>query len=206
MERRFISTAAAPVQLEERDGKEARITGYGSVFYDGTPATEYQLWEGCVERVMPGAFDKVISGKSDVRGLFNHDPNNILGRTSAGTMALSVDSRGLKYDINPGDTNISRDVQQHLKRKDVTGSSFSFIIAEENWVKREDGTQIREIRSVRELYDVGPVTFPAYTGAEANARSADLAEARASFEAQQNKPSIAGKLASYRARAVEVTE
>lgn len=209
-ERRFLSAAACPVKLEERaDGKSAKISGYGAVFYDGTPGTEYQLWDNYFERIMPGAFDRAVRENDDVRGLFNHDPNQILGRSSAGTMKLTVDGKGLQYDIDAGDTTVARDVTQHLKRKDVTGSSFSFTPTEERWVKTGEGKDkrfIREIVSVR-LYDVGPVTFPAYEATTSAARAAgDVDEARRSlqkFEADQAAAAneLAARLNSYRTRA-----
>src|SRR5689334_2288993 len=100
-ERRFLPTATLPIEIEEREGKPARISGYAAVFYDGSPGTEYQMWQGFSERIMPGAFDRCIREGHDVRALFNHDPNYPLGRTSAGTCRLSIDKRGLKYEIDP---------------------------------------------------------------------------------------------------------
>ncbi len=138
---------------------------------------------------MPGAFDRALRQNQDVAGLFNHDPNLVLGRTSAGTMALTKDATGLRYEIELGDTSISRDVQEHIRRGDVTGSSFSFTIPPggDKWTRTqdEDGKyfEVREVLDV-ELYDVGPVTFPAYQGTSAAVRSAeDAAEAKASREA-----------------------
>ncbi len=211
MERRF---RAGTVTLEKRaDGKSA-ISGYGAVFYDGSEGSEYKLASDFVERIMPGAFDKAIKERHDVRGLFNHDPNQILGRTQAGTMTLSVDGRGLQYEIDPGDTSVAKDVSEHLRRKDVTGSSFSFSISEENWIKKDLGEGrtmwIREIRSV-DLYDVGPVTFPAYTGTTAGIRSNDDAQdafkALAQRRDSDSQSQINAALAQYsaRARAVEVS-
>ena len=66
----------------------------------------------------PNAFDRALAESDDVRGLFNHDPDNLLGRTSSGTMRLSVDKKGLLYETDPGDTNVGRDVVQHIKRGD----------------------------------------------------------------------------------------
>ena len=191
MERRFISASACPVTLQQRaEGQTPRIEGYGAVYYDGTPATEYVLWdfasERAVERILTGAFDKALSRPDDVRGQFNHDPNHVLGRTAAKTMSLTTDVRGLLYSIDPGDTTSSRDLQIHLKRGDVSGSSIMFSVEEERWTQTKDASEkwfsVREILSVK-LYDVGPVTFPAYDSTTAAVRSdADVKEARASLE------------------------
>ncbi len=171
--RRAIS---APVELRKDGDGQSTISGHASVFYDGTPGTEYQLWDNAVERIMPGTFDRALKEKDDVRALFNHDPSLVLGRTSANTMDLSIDKRGLRYDIRPGDTTIGNDVVEHIARGDVTGSSFFFRITDETW-RMEDDLDIREIRGV-ELFDVGPVTFPAYTGADTGVRD----EARSSWK------------------------
>lgn len=170
MERRFVPNRE--VRVAGGDGKPTIISGYGAVFYDGTPETEYVLWDDrygrAVERILPGAFDAVLAKPDDVRGLFNHDANMVLGRNKAGTMRLGVDSVGLEYQIEAGDTQIARDVMQHISRGDVNGSSFSFSLQSDGQVwtitGESDGktNELREIKAVSVLYDVGPVTFPAY--------------------------------------------
>lgn len=207
MERRIFKIDLAPVSLSKRADESPVIEGHGAVFYDGTEATEYELWRGVKERVMPGAFNRSLAEAQDVRGLFNHDPNLILGRTSAGTMTLKVDKRGLRYEIEPGDTTVAKDVMSHLKRKDVTGSSFSFRVVKEAWIKREDGTEIREIHDV-DLYDVGPVTFPAYPGSDSSVRTEDVEVAKRSLsefrEREKQQHELKATLASYRQRAERV--
>lgn len=141
------------------------ITGYGAVFYDGTERTEFVLGEErgvkFVERIMPGTFDRAIRD-DDVVGLFNHDDNNVLGRTSSGTMRLSVDQRGLRYEIDPPDTELGRSVAELQKRGDVSGSSFAFLVTDHE-IRSDGNIRIREVRDVK-LIDVGPVTYPAYKG------------------------------------------
>lgn len=177
-ERRALAMKTAEVRIAE-DGDERQIVGYAAVTYDGTPDTEYELYEDYVERIMPGAFDRALAEKDDVRGLFNHDPDNLLGRTSAGTMALAVDKKGLRYEIQPGDTTMARDVVEHIKRGDVDGSSFAFRVTDED-IRKEDDVYIREISGVR-LFDVGPVTYPAYTATTSGYRTEEavVAEMRA---------------------------
>ena len=154
-----------------------RITGYAAVFYrKGDPGTQYRLWSGCYERVMPGAFDRMMADGDDVRALYNHRPDWILGRRSAGTLKLSVDEIGLRYEIEPAETSIYKDVLEHVSRKDVTGSSFSWMnILEEKWVTFEnpsdDIDEVREIYSFGEMVDLGPVTFPAYESSTSDARA-----------------------------------
>lgn len=158
------------VGVEERgDGTMPRIVGMASVFYRSTdPGTEYELGEGYYERIMPSAFDRAISDKHDVRGLFNHDANCILGRTSSGTMRITKTPDGLRYEIDPPNTQAGRDIVESVRRGDVTGSSFSFV-AREVRHREERGAVYREVHSV-DLFDVGPVTFPAYTSASVGCR------------------------------------
>lgn len=151
------------------EGKGRQIAGYASVFYDGTPETEFRIFDDFVERIMPGAFDKTLKDGDDVRALFNHNPSMILGRTSSDTLALSIDKRGLRFSVDLGDTTVARDVLAHVERGDVTGSSFGFEITDQEF-RMEDKVEIREITGVR-LFDVGPVTFPAYDATEVDARA-----------------------------------
>lgn len=89
--------------LEIRATNDA-IRGIAAVFYDGTPNTEYPLWKGTVERIDERAFDNAINKQADVRALFNHDANWLLGRTSNQTLTLRKDDTGLRYSI-PYDAN-----------------------------------------------------------------------------------------------------
>src|SRR5690606_2679953 len=117
------------------------------------------------EVIERGAFDDVLS--NDCRGLFNHDSNLILGRTSSKTMRLSQDSTGLAYEIQADKRqSYVSDLLISLERGDVTQSSFAFTLTRENqrWVEEGD-TITRYIKKVSRLYDVSPVTFPAYPDA-----------------------------------------
>jgi HK97 family phage prohead protease len=201
-ERRYLPQAQA--QVEIRDDGEQKITGYAAVFWRGEPGTEYTLWEGAVERILPGAFDRVLQ-TSDARALFNHDPNQLLGRQSAGTLRLSVDSIGLRYEITPGKTHVAADVIEHLRRRDLTGSSFAFVVGSQNW-RTGEGIDVREIVEVAELWDVGPVTFPAYTATSSGLRQQQLAELRMDHRRWRESLSLAARLAAVRARAIEILE
>lgn len=176
MHRRFSIPAAngrnQSWRLERRNGANDSklIRGYGAVFYNSAdPNTEYWLWDDIVERLMPGCFDKVIKDNQDVRCLFNHDMNWVLGRTASGTCRIGTDATGLWYECDESAADpqwIS--VAQKLNRGDVTGSSFSFYPSSTIWetVKADGKTyDVRWIKEVSVCYDVGPVTFPAYAAA-----------------------------------------
>jgi len=147
-----------------------KIVGYGAVFN-----RESSLIAGWFKEIIePSAFDHVLD--DDVRGLFNHDPNYILGRTEAGTLSLGVDETGLRYEITPPETQTIQDlVMQPLIRGDITQSSFAFSVAikGDEWDEDEKGVVIRTITKIQRLYDVSPVTYPAYPDASAATRSHD---------------------------------
>lgn len=212
MERRYTRGQAAGVTIEQRgENQPPLIVGYASVFYDGTPETEYVLFEGggerWVERIMKGAFDRAAK-EDDVRALYNHNPDYLLGRTSAKTAGLSVDGKGLRYWAVQPDTQTGRDVVESIRRGDLTGSSFAFVATEQRWteLKQTDGTElfIREILAV-ELFDVGPVTYPAYEASTTGIRAAaEPAEARVSLdEWKRHRANSEADLLRVRARAIE---
>lgn len=182
------------------------IRGYAAVYYRaGDPTTEYWLWDDEVERIMPGAFDRVLSEQQDVRGLFNHNPDNLLGRVSSGSNRLTVDETGLRYELteDPSDPDWQR-VARKIDRGDLTGSSFAFIPRSVAWVK-EDDLWIRQIQDV-DVFDVGPVTFPAYEGTSAG-RSAEyesLRTERDQYLRERANQAAAHDEVAVRMRVVEV--
>ncbi|HGJ5860311.1 MAG TPA: HK97 family phage prohead protease [Arsenophonus nasoniae] len=150
-----------------KEDKPTHIVGLASVFNSRS-----ELMWGFREVIKPGAFDEVLT--DDVRALFNHDANYILGRRSAGTLSLSVNERGLVYDITAPDTQTIRDlVVAPMQRGDINQSSFAFHVSHdgERWYQDDDGVVIREISQISRLFDVSPVTYPAYQQADAAIRS-----------------------------------
>ncbi|MDE9557709.1 HK97 family phage prohead protease [Xenorhabdus bovienii] len=167
MSDREMRCYSGEVRTETPENQPTRIVGYGSVFNSRSEP----LW-GFREIIKPGAFDEVLN--DDVRGLFNHDPNFILGRSAAGTLTVSVDERGLQYTIQAPDTQTIRDlVLAPMQRGDITQSSFAFRVARdgEHWFEDEEGIVIREISQFSRLFDVSPVTYPAYQEADSAVRS-----------------------------------
>lgn len=160
------------VELRAAAGDQPkRIAGYAAKFN----ARSENLGYGEVkffEIIEPGAFDEVLG--DDVRGLFNHDPNLILGRNKAKTLRLHVDATGLAYEIFPAEQSYAKDLEVSLTRGDVNQSSFAFAMpadySGEKWV-REGKTVTRYIKKVARLYDVSPVTYPAYPDTEVSLRN-----------------------------------
>ena len=142
------------LRIEKRDDDSREVVGHASVFNSLS-----EDLGGFRETIAPGAFDDVL--QDDVRALFNHDPNMILARTKSGTLTLSVDERGLQYRFNAPDTTAGRDLMVSLERGDIDQSSFGFRVADDEWENR-DGQVVRTVLKFSRLFDVSPVTMPAY--------------------------------------------
>lgn len=161
-ERRISDGAALEVRAGEGDDAPAVLAGYAAMFGELS-----EDLGGFRERIAPGAFAKTLGG--DVRALFNHDSNLILGRTKSKTLRVEEDQRGLRVEIMPPDTSAARDLMTSVQRGDVDQMSFGFFTISDNW-DEVDGEIIRTLIEVR-LLDVSPVTFPAYPQTEIALRS-----------------------------------
>jgi HK97 family phage prohead protease len=124
-----------------------------------------------VERIDPGAFGLVAERRGrrkplETRALWNHDPNFPLARYP-GTLRMTVDEVGLRYEFPVPDTTYGRDIASNIRAGIVKGSSFSFTVPSggDSWAV-EDGRSVRTIQRIDSLLDVGPVTFPAYPDAD----------------------------------------
>lgn len=146
------------------------LEGYFAVFN-----SEYPLWDGCSEIILPGAFTNSISG--DVRALINHDTTLVLGRTKAGTLTLRQDERGLwgSIKINPDDAD-AMNIYSRVQRGDVDQCSFGFHIKSERFKDLGNGNYRWEIEEVDPLYEVSVCTFPAYAETSVAARQHDFSE------------------------------
>lgn len=161
-----IERRAWPVErLEVRaegDGPPV-IVGYAAVF------NELSLdLGGFRERVALGAFTQSLAD-NDVRALWEHNPQYVLGRNRAGTLSLEEDERGLAIEATPPATRWAADLLASMNRGDVTGMSFGFYVRQDEWIE-EDGVLVRVLRDV-DLFDVSVVTFPAYVQTSAEARA-----------------------------------
>ena len=156
----------AELRVAENDGGGSYIEGHAAVF-DSWSETLGGIFP-FKEIVRKGAFNESI-GKDDIRALFNHDPNYVLGRNRAGTLELVEDDIGLRVKITPPDTSWAKDILTSIRRGDITQMSIGFIVEDDKW-STKDGMDVREIRKVQ-LFDVSPVTFPAYTATDVGVRA-----------------------------------
>lgn len=172
------------------EGQAARIIGHPVV---------YNRWSedlgGFREKVIPGALTKTLL-ESDIRVLFNHDPNFVLGRNKSGTATFLDQAQSLRMEVTPPDTQTVRDmVLEPMRRGDVNQMSFAFRVAGPAFIREKAGDTIpagtgevwnvdyteRELHSLQ-LFDASVVTFPAYVQTDAQVRSA-FTEAGLDFDA-----------------------
>ena len=165
---RQVRTSLSNFQTR-KDGENPRIEGYFAVFN-----SNYEVFKGCTESIAPGAFTDEL--RSDVRALIDHDTRLVLGRTTAGTLELREDEKGLwgGITVNPKDSE-AMNLYARVERGDVSQCSFGFNILDEEHEEREDGTHHFTTRKVK-LFEVSCCTFPAYEDTAISARKADIEE------------------------------
>jgi uncharacterized protein len=164
--RTFTGTVIA---RSEGENMPKEIGGIAAVI---NSVTDLGYFEEVIER---GAFDNALSKDYDIRCLFNHEAELILGRTKASTCNVFVNADGnLEYTWVPDYENPTHmSVVRSIMRGDITQSSFAFTIKEQKWSESTKYGSMgkRTITMIEDLYDVSPVTYPAYADTEADARS-----------------------------------
>lgn len=181
MEQRIMKMKNAKIREE---GGKRYLEGYFSVF--GEP---YQVWDGWIETIERGAFSRYLSSGQDVKVLWNHDSNIVLGSTKNGTASLREDETGLfgSVEINENDSE-AVSAYARVARGDVDGCSFGFdIVRQEEWWD-DEGVYHTKITEVDPLYEVSPCAFPAYKATSISARAKDsLEDAKKRYEAAQEQ-------------------
>ncbi len=159
-------------ELRALENDSRMVEGYAIVFN-----SESNDLGGFKEIIDARAIDGVIE-KSDILCLLNHNEDKgVLARSKygEGSLNLEIDERGLKYMFEAPNTALGDELLEGLKRGDITTSSFAFTVGKDNWEKREDGSYLRTIVSIQELFDVSPVYRAAYdaTSVKADTRGLD---------------------------------
>jgi HK97 family phage prohead protease len=152
----------------DSEGESMTLRGHAATFGDVYDLGPFD------ERFAAGAFDDVLT--DDVRALWNHDANTVLGRTKSGTLRLSVDERGLMTEIDLPESAMA--LREAIARGDVDQMSHGFTVEKDTWetTDKETGRELRTIEKVGTLYDVSPVTFPANPNTDVALRSLGLAK------------------------------
>lgn len=154
---------------QQEDGSKGRtITGYAAKF----DTWSEPIYGWFVEKIARGAFEK--TDMSDVIMVFNHDISGVLARTTSGTLKLSVDETGLRFEFEAPDTTLGNDMLELVKRGDISKCSFKFVVETDEWRYADDNNKLeydeRTVKAIARLYDVSLVTYPAYKDTEASVR------------------------------------
>lgn len=163
----LIEKRAVPFDARAGEDGKRRLRGRAAVFNSETViGGEFR------EVVRPGAFAKTITER-DVKMLWNHDSNFPMGSLRAGTLLLDEDYEALNVDNDPPTQGMYAGFLEAIERGDVTQMSFQFEVIKENIIRAEGQMILREILEVK-LWEVSPVTFPAYTDTEIGMRAAEV--------------------------------
>jgi HK97 family phage prohead protease len=147
-----------------------RLTGLAAV-YD-SPTQIFEKGRRFTEIVRAGAFRHALQSGGDILATFNHNADNLLGRTSSGTLRLSDSKEGLRFEIELPDTPLGNTIRELTKRGDIKGASFAFDVR--NKGKQNAGEVWNgDTRELTDLYlhELGPVTQPAYESTKVAVRS-----------------------------------
>lgn len=166
----FEKRIAQKVELRADESGTKTLIGYAAVFNSATDIGGY-----FTEQIAPGAFAETIRG--DVRCLFNHQSGNVLGRTKSGTLRLSEDSHGLRFEVDLPDTVLGKDVGTLVGRGDISGCSFDFRALKQSWDDTVDPPK-RTLEKV-DISEISIVTFPAYADTTVGVRSLEAVRAEA---------------------------
>lgn len=153
---------------EIRAHEEGRvIEGYAALFDSvGTPNPYF------TESIDRNAFDGCDT--SECICCFNHDRSKIVARTSANNLHLEIDDKGLRFRAEVPNTQAGNDLLENIRVGNIQGCSFSFTATEDKWDWRGGKEpDHRTILKIDHLYDVSPVTDPAYQDTSVAQRSID---------------------------------
>ncbi len=185
LERRWVTVDVANLRASSDDDGATKLKGYAAVFNVRTDLIWFE------EVIAPGAFKRAIKEKQNVPALWNHNSDLVLGRVANDRLTLSEDDHGLHVEIEPADTQHGRDAIIDVAEGNVTQMSFAFRAIKQEWIEEENQPALRQILDV-DLYDVSPVTYPAYPQTSISARSAENVwnDRREELEAPGLEPGI----------------
>ncbi len=193
----YKKTNEISIRSLETDTPDNRIVSGYAVKFD----TESQDL-GFIEIIRKGAITEDVIMQSDIFARFNHNEDTVLARSryGEGSLALELRDDGLYYEFEAPHTAIGDELLEHLRRGEITTSSFAFTLPEdgsgEKWYKREDGTLVREILKIDRLFDVSPVYEPAYLQTTCSKRAKEMLD---NIEIMNNKyDSMLRDLESYK--------
>ena len=175
------------IVLERSYDDSRHVEGYAVVFDSQSEDL------GFFETIERGAITQELVNNSDVFALLNHDDDKVLARSNkgVGSLKLTVDDRGLKYEFDAAETQLGNDLLEYLKRREINTSSFAFALdyndpEAETW-ERKNGANYRTIHKISYLHDVSPVWNAAYSATSVSKRSLEKCKELEEKEVEQRK-------------------
>jgi HK97 family phage prohead protease len=169
-------TQLSPIELRDADpasGEGNTLVGYAAKYnVESQPLYDRNVCDTeFVEVLAPGCFSKTLVDNPSVAALYNHDTSAVLGRTDSKTLTLTDDETGLAFVVRLPNTSYANDVRELVKRGDILGCSFGFMVIQDELTERPNDYPLRTVKEVH-LYEISPaVCFPAYLDTEVNVRS-----------------------------------
>lgn len=154
-------------EIRTENGDSKQIKGYAAVFNSIAKITERFH-----EKIANGAFSESI-GKNDIRALWSHNPDAIIGRNRNGSLQLREDNHGLAFDLTLPNTTLGNDVHENVRSGLVTGVSFGFRVKKDSWERGTDGAPHVRTLEIVDLVEISPTAFPAYEQTYVSARSSE---------------------------------
>src|SRR5882757_2876454 len=182
-QREIRSLKIQELRVVTSDDGVRRISGYAALY--NSRSVDFGGWS---EIISPSAFTATLQAMPDVLALRDHDPVILLGRTTSGTLTLTEDTVGLKFDVTLPDTTQAKDLAESLSRGDIDSCSFGFTTDNDVWTEDSEGNTVRTLLAVT-LYEISIVSFPAYPDTSASLRSCPI-EVRSRIEAPVARPPV----------------
>lgn len=173
--RAFVAPDAAAVRADAADGNGRTLYGHFAVLDTWTEISS--MWEGnFLERIVPGAFDRTIAERGDqIKVLYDHGQDPQIGNKPLGSLT-TLRGDGY-YEVDLIRTSYNDDFVIPAAQAGLLGASFRFKVVRDSWVEPREASKRnpgklpeRSIEDV-DLYELGPVTFPAYPKTSAGVRS-----------------------------------
>jgi uncharacterized protein len=158
-------TAAQPLTVRTTPDGSKQVSGYAIVFNSRSVDLG-----GFVEICAPGMLTRTLRENPDVLALRDHRQELLIGRTTAGTLDLKVDSTGLAFTVTLPKTAIGEDTSENVRLRNLTGVSFGFSTVEDSWAADTDGNVLRTLLDI-DLYEISITSFAAYPATTVSTRS-----------------------------------
>ena len=158
-------------------------------------AAKFERWSEPImgwfkEQIARDAFSE--TDVTDVIMCFNHDVNAILARTTSGTLRISTDEVGLRFEFEAPKTSLGNDILELVRRGDISKCSFKFSVDKDSWRYADKENRLeydeRTVEHISRLYDVSLVVYPAYKDTEASVR--ELEERKAEWLKSQQPQTV----------------